>query len=33
MIEFDFLYHLRDSSYDIKFIKNDEKIKWINKNY
>jgi hypothetical protein len=33
MIEFDFLHHLFDSSYDTKFIKNDEKIKWINKNY
>jgi hypothetical protein len=33
MIEFDFLHHLFHSSYDTKFIKNDEEIKWINKNY
>jgi hypothetical protein len=33
MIEFDFLRHYFNSSYDTKFIKSDEEIKWINKNY
>jgi hypothetical protein len=33
MIEFGFLHHRFNSSYDIKFIKNDEEIKWINKKY
>jgi hypothetical protein len=32
MIEFDFLRHYFNSSYDTKFIKNDETIKSINKN-
>jgi hypothetical protein len=33
MIEFDFLHHRFNSSYDTKFRKSDEEIKWINKNY
>jgi hypothetical protein len=33
IIEFDFLDHLFDFSYDTKFTKSDEEIKWIKKNY